>query len=124
MFTLNKLCLFFDFETFSLFIEIMAPNLETGDSDMEYNIEKEEKYEHLLIENKHLVYELKLGVILIIGGIVIVVCILYIIAQCRRKYSRTNRRQNNDQEKLMGSREASEHLIHVQSTEKGKEIFL
>lgn len=115
---------FLDLYNNELVLQTMSPDNHLHPQAIDYDIEKEEKYEHTVVESKHLVYELKLGIILIIGGIIIVLCLFYILSQCKRKHMHSPRRQNNDQEKLIGSRDASEHLIHVHSTEKGKEYFL
>lgn len=104
-------------------MRIMSPDIETRDTELTYDTAKEEKYEHFVDQNKHLVYELKLGVILIIGGIIILVCIVYIIYQCKRKHSRSSKQRNNDHEKFK-SRQASVHLIHVHTSGRGKEFFL
>lgn len=95
-----------------------------GHIDIDVDIEKERRYEHLVHEHKQLLYEIKLGIILTIGGVIILVCIAYIVFQFIKKRPHDTRRQNNDKEKLIGSKEASEHLIYVNSSEKGKEYFV
>lgn len=95
-----------------------------GHLEIEVDIEKERRYEHLVHEHKQLLYEIKLGIILTIGGVIILVCISYILCQCIKKRPHLPRRQNNDKEKLIGSKEASEHLIHVHWSGKGKEYFV
>ncbi|KAH3863147.1 hypothetical protein DPMN_026126 [Dreissena polymorpha] len=44
-----------------------------------------EKYYHLMHDNKKLIFEIKIGIISVFGCTIIIMCLLYIFAQCRRR---------------------------------------
>lgn len=46
-----------------------------------------EVYHHILLNNRHIVYEIKLSLILILGSLAILACVVYIVTQCKRKHS-------------------------------------
>lgn len=43
-----------------------------------------EMYHQLMHDNKKLIYEIKIGIVTIIGSLVIIVCLIYIFIQCKR----------------------------------------
>ncbi|KAH3719109.1 hypothetical protein DPMN_061940 [Dreissena polymorpha] len=64
--------------------------IETG-SDIRFHDEIEsgslsqvEIYHHLMDDNKKHIYEIKIGIISVFGCIIIIVCLIYIAAQCSR----------------------------------------
>ena len=99
---------------------IMADN--TG-SDIRFHEEIEtgalskiEQYHKLMHDNKQLIYELKIGIISIIGSIVIVASIIYIVLQLRRNSKQIyafvkNRRTSEDKGRLIDNSESSENLL-------------
>jgi hypothetical protein len=46
-----------------------------------------EMYHQLMHDNKQLIYEIKIGIVAVIGTIIIVVCLIYIFIQCKRSSS-------------------------------------
>ena len=73
------------------------------------------RFHHLLIRNKHLLSEIKLSVILTIGGIVIIVCLVYIFVQCRSRSGSLTRlarnRRRDDEKELVDSTDTLENLL-------------
>ena len=74
-------------------------------------------------ENMHVVHEMKIVVVLVIGCVVLVACIVYIVSQCRRrrisntsssKFQR-NRLASADMQILLEHQESAETLLHVGS---------
>ncbi|KAL8622662.1 hypothetical protein ACOMHN_009296 [Nucella lapillus] len=72
-----------------------------------------EAYHRFLWHNKHVIFELKLSVMVVVGAIIIVVCVVYIALQCRARVrpvgSGKNRR--DDEKELFGSSDTLENLI-------------
>ncbi|GFO07811.1 hypothetical protein PoB_003431600 [Plakobranchus ocellatus] len=78
-----------------------------------------EAYHRLIDHNKHLLLQIKMSVILFIGGIVIVVCIAYIFIQCRSRVVRPlvkqvqvrKAQERADSQKLFGSTDTLDDLL-------------
>lgn len=92
-----------------------------------------EFYHHIMLENRHIVFEIKLSLILILGCLAILACIIYIIMQCKRKQSTTmtfarNRCGSCDKRALLRhSHEAKKMLSHneiIGETKQSKEFFV
>ena len=100
---------------------------ETG-SDVRFHDEispgspsKVELYHKLMHDNKKLIYEIKIGIISVIGSIIIIVCLIYIVVQCRRSsmhlyncYLR-NRRPFDRSRKMMESNGSTESLLKTKT---------
>ncbi|KAH3863146.1 hypothetical protein DPMN_026125 [Dreissena polymorpha] len=96
--------------------------IETG-SDLRFHDEiasgslsQVEKYYHLMHNNKKLIFEIKIGIISVFGFIIIIMCLLYIIAQCRRGsfgrwtfFPKNRRRHDSISDGLI--HDSTEHLI-------------
>ena len=83
-------------------------------------LSKIEQYHKLMHDNKQLIYELKIGIISIIGSIVIVASIVYIVLQLKRNSKQIyafmkNRRTSEDMGRLIDSSESSENLLTTQT---------
>lgn len=79
-------------------------------------LSKVEQYHKLMHDNKKLIYELKIGVISIIGSIIVIACIIYILLQLKRNSKQIyafvrNRRTSDDRGKLLQTSESSENLL-------------
>lgn len=91
-----------------------------------------EAYHRFLWHNKHVLFELKLSVIVIVGGIIMLACVVYIVLQCRaRSRSPPNQTKNrrDDEKELIGSTETLENLIPAENSirlkvRKGEEFFV
>ncbi|RUS79585.1 hypothetical protein EGW08_012656 [Elysia chlorotica] len=78
-----------------------------------------EAYHRLINHNKHLLLQIKMTVILFIGAVVIVVCIAYIVIQCRVKIMRPltrhaqarRARDESDTRRLFGSTDTLDDLL-------------
>ncbi|KAK3743210.1 hypothetical protein RRG08_064063 [Elysia crispata] len=78
-----------------------------------------EAYHRLINHNKHLLLQIKMTVILFIGVVVIIVCIAYIVIQCRSKIMRPLARQaqvrraqeETDTRRLFGSTDTLDDLL-------------
>lgn len=87
--------------------------------DQEDKVEMEEpssitRYHHLIIRNKHILSEIKLSVVIVIGSIVIVACLVYIVIQCRTKGNAARAMKNrraDDEEELFDSSDTTEQLL-------------
>lgn len=93
-----------------------------------------EVYHHLLLHNRHIVYEIKLSLILILGTVIILICVMYIVSQCKRRRaaagikSTKNRCNDCDRKALLRhSSEVSQMLTDneiIGKTKIGKEFFV
>lgn len=92
-----------------------------------------EVYHHLLLHNRHIVYEIKLSLILILGTVIILICVMYIVSQCKRRRaagvkSSKNRCNDCDRKALLRhSSEVSQMLTDneiIGKTKIGKEFFV
>ncbi len=70
------------------------------------------------------VYQVKLFIILTIGGIIILFGTLYIISELRRKSAEKIRRHDNERERLIDKKDATDVLMSVESTQRENECFL
>ncbi|XP_059172802.1 uncharacterized protein LOC131953584 [Physella acuta] len=77
-----------------------------------------EAYHHYLDRNKHLLLQIKMSVIFFVGGVIIVICVVYIFIQCRTKVVKPvlkqvqNRRSlKEDKKALFGSSDTLENLL-------------
>lgn len=61
-----------------------------------------EAYRRVVWHNKHLLFELKLSVIVVLGGIIVLACVVYIVLQCRSR-ARTTPSLKEDEKELFGS---------------------
>lgn len=71
-------------------------------------------------EDRYIIHEMKIFIILVIGCIVIMACVIYIIVQCKRKAGYAvklcrNRKESSDVKKLIDNHESVESLLHVTS---------
>ena len=83
-------------------------------------LSKIEQYHKLMHDNKQLIYELKIGILSIIGSIVIVACIIYVVLQLKRNSKQIyafvkNRRTSEDKGRLIDSNEPSENLLSART---------
>lgn len=92
-----------------------------------------EVYHHLLLHNRHIVYEIKLSLILILGTVIILICVMYIVSQCKRRRAAgvkctKNRCSDCDRKALLQhSSEVSQVLTDneiIGKTKIGKEFFV
>lgn len=92
-----------------------------------------EVYHHLLLHNRHIVYEIKLSLILILGTVIILICVMYIVFQCKRRRAAgvkctKNRCSDCDRKALLRhSSEVSQMLTDneiIGKTKIGKEFFV
>lgn len=92
-----------------------------------------EVYHHLLLHNRHIVYEIKLSLILILGTVIILICVMYIVSQCKRRRAAgvkctKNRCSDCDRKALLQhSSEVSQMLTDneiIGKTKIGKEFFV
>lgn len=76
--------------------------------------------------NNHfdVVYQVKLFLVLTIGGIIIILGSLYIISEWRQRQPLDARRQHGNKKMLDGTGETCEHIISVESTKTDDEFFL
>lgn len=80
------------------------------------SLSKIEQYHKLIHDNKKLIYELKVGIISVIGSIIIIACIIYILLQLKRNskqiyaFLRKNRTPE-DKGRLLESSDSSENLL-------------
>lgn len=105
-----------------------------NDFVMDYENESPpEVYHHLLLHNRHIVYEIKLSLILILGTVIILICVMYIVSQCKRRRaagvkSSKNRCNDCDRKALLRhSSEVSQMLTDneiIGKTKIGKEFFV
>ena len=70
--------------------DTLGSGIETG-SDLRFHDEiasgslsHVEMYHHLMHDNKTQIYEMKIGIMSVFGCIIIIVCLIYIVAQWRR----------------------------------------
>lgn len=118
---------------FSFFIKLFffsAWNVFVMDYENESPLEV---YHHLLLHNRHIVYEIKLSLILILGTVIILICVMYIVSQCKRRRaagvkSSKNRCNDCDRKALLRhSSEVSQMLTDneiIGKTKIGKEFFV
>lgn len=114
--------------------EIFDPFFFITVSEMDYENESPpEVYHHLLQHNRHIVYEIKLSLILILGSVIILICVMYIVSQCKRKIAAErkwakNRCSNCDKKALLRhSPEVSQMLTDneiIGQTKISKEFFV
>ena len=90
-----------------------------------------EAYHRFLWHNKHVLFELKLSVIVIVGGIIMLACVVYIVLQCRARVRTLPQSKNrrDDEKELFGSTETLENLIPAENSirlkvRKGEEFFV
>lgn len=92
-----------------------------------------EVYHHLLLHNRHIVYEIKLSLILILGTVIILICVMYIVSQCKRRRAAgvkctKNRCSDCDRKALLRhSTEVSQMLTDneiIGKTKISKEFFV
>lgn len=93
-----------------------------------------EMYHRLIHDNKQLIYETKLGLIVVIGSVVIIVCLIYIGIQCKRKSKQIYKSVENRRrfERLKESKNYHEsmeslldsHTLITINNESGKEFFV
>ena len=84
------------------------------------SLSKVELYHKLMHDNKKLIYELKVGMISIIGSIIIIACIIYILLQIKRNSKQIyafvrNRRISDDRGKLIETRDSAENLMNTKT---------
>lgn len=83
-----------------------------------------EMYHRLMHDNKKLIYEIKIGVISAIGSIVIIVCLVYIVIQCRRGSAKLynnyvrNRRHLEKDKGSSGTYDSTESLLQSKTNTK------
>ncbi|KAK7010966.1 hypothetical protein BgiMline_002608 [Biomphalaria glabrata] len=77
----------------------------------------------LLDHNKHLLLQIKMSVIFFVGGAIIVICLVYIVFQCRNKQAKHhlkqahNRRPSEEKSKaFLGSNDTLENLLPEENT--------
>lgn len=77
-----------------------------------------EAYHRFVSHNKHLLLQIKMYVIFFVGGVIIVICLVYIFIQCRTKMvtpiirQANNRRTPTEETKtLFGSADTLENLL-------------
>ncbi|KAK7496291.1 hypothetical protein BaRGS_00012456 [Batillaria attramentaria] len=77
-----------------------------------------EAYHRFLWHNKHVLFELKLSVIVILGGIIVLACVVYIVMQCRARIRPPgqNKNRRDDEKELFGSTETLENLLPAENS--------
>lgn len=80
-----------------------------------------EIYHQLMHDNKQLIYEIKIGIVSVIGSIIILVCLFYIFMQCRKGSSSLyNTYQRNrrplERSKTHDSQDSMENLLKTHIT--------
>lgn len=90
-----------------------------------------EAYHRFLWHNRHVLFELKLSVIVIVGGIIVLACVVYIAMQCRARVRPAGQSKNrrDDEKELFGSTETLENLIPAENSirlkvRRDKEFFV
>ena len=85
------------------------------------SLSKVELYHKLMHDNKKLIYELKVGMISLIGSIIIIACIIYIVLQIKRNSKQIyafvrNKRISTDREKLIEAPpESADNLLNTKT---------
>lgn len=77
-----------------------------------------EEYHLFLWHNKHLLFELKMSVIVVLGGIIVLACVVYIVIQCRARAKATAHAQSprkEDEKELFGSTETLDNLLPAEN---------
>lgn len=88
------------------------------------SLSRVETYHQLMHHNKKLVYEIKIGVISAIGSIIIIVCLVYIIVQCRRGSAKLynnyvrNRRPLEKGKSSSSPHDSTESLLNTKTNTK------
>ncbi|KAL8594102.1 hypothetical protein ACOMHN_000814 [Nucella lapillus] len=90
-----------------------------------------EAYQRLQWQKQHVLFELKMWVMVLVGAVVIVACVVYIVLQCRSRLRPTAqpRGLREDEKELFGSTETLENLIPADNSirlkvRKEKEFFV
>ena len=92
-----------------------------------------ELYHKLIHDNKKLIYEIKIGIISVIGSIIILVCLIYIAIQCKRSssklYNTYMKNRRPDLKASDGLNDSTENLLqgktHISIKKKhDKEFFV
>ena len=86
------------------------------------SLSRVELYHKLMHDNKQLIYEMKIGIISVIGSIIIIVCLIYIAIQCRRSsnyvynnYIRNRRTDKDSRKKLLHRQDSTESLLQTKA---------
>lgn len=74
----------------------------------EGSLSQVEMYHHLMQDNKQVIYEIKIGIISVIGSLIIIVCLIYIVVQCKRNSTKIYTKLARNRRPLDGRRSNSE----------------
>lgn len=84
------------------------------------SLSKVEMYHQLMHDNKQLIYEIKIGIVSVIGTVIIIVCLIYIFLQCKRGssnlyHSYTRNRRHFERTKMSDCHESMENLLKTKT---------